>query len=254
MDQFILFGDSITQKASTSLIPSLATRYIRRLDVVNRGFSGYNTRQALQVLPRVFPSPAQARVRFLVVFFGANDARLPDTGLPPQQHVPIAEYQDKLTRIVQHPCVRAHDGIRVVLVTPPPVDESMCMNRELGKPADTTREYQPLREAHVTAEYASAVRLLGAELGTPVLDIWSAMMSRASPNGHLVGSRSTEPCEALRVFLDDGLHLSRSGYELLDQELLGIIERTWPDQMPDELPMVFPSWDDEKHWEGCKGR
>ena len=41
---------------------------LRRLDVVNRGFSGYNTSNALSVLPQVFvpPSPGGPELRYLV--------------------------------------------------------------------------------------------------------------------------------------------------------------------------------------------
>lgn len=39
---------------------------MRRLDVVNRGYSGYNTSQARVVLPQVLPPPALERVRLMV--------------------------------------------------------------------------------------------------------------------------------------------------------------------------------------------
>lgn len=41
---------------------------LRRLDVVNRGFSGYNTSNALSILPQVFapPSPGGPELRYLV--------------------------------------------------------------------------------------------------------------------------------------------------------------------------------------------
>ena len=82
MDWFLLFGDSLIQQAfgdTTFLGPALSEAYIRRLDVINRGFSGYNTTQALAILPKFVPSPEQSRVRFMLIFFGANDARLPQT-------------------------------------------------------------------------------------------------------------------------------------------------------------------------------
>lgn len=40
--------------------------YSRRIDLVKRGFSGYNTVNALSILPRIFPGPEQGRVRLLV--------------------------------------------------------------------------------------------------------------------------------------------------------------------------------------------
>ena len=45
--QFVLFGDSITQMAFASpdgWAAKLADDYTARVDVFNRGFSGYNTR------------------------------------------------------------------------------------------------------------------------------------------------------------------------------------------------------------------
>lgn len=85
-DQFLLFGDSITQSdgdpslgfscyqalqhgMSTSHdLMHLADHadYCRRVDIVKRGFSGYNTANALSILPKILLSPEQSRVRFLV--------------------------------------------------------------------------------------------------------------------------------------------------------------------------------------------
>lgn len=48
---------------------------IRYLDVINRGFSGYNTKNALQLLPQIFlpPSPSNPKIEYLV----SNGNRLP---------------------------------------------------------------------------------------------------------------------------------------------------------------------------------
>lgn len=48
---------------------------VRKCDVVNRGLSGYNTRWAKIVLPRVIPS-AVSHIAAVTVFFGANDCAL----------------------------------------------------------------------------------------------------------------------------------------------------------------------------------
>lgn len=79
MDQFLLLGDSITQQSfgqdrGFAFGAALSDAYVRRLDVVNRGLSGYNTRQALQVLDRVIPTPEQAKIRLMTVFFGVSPA------------------------------------------------------------------------------------------------------------------------------------------------------------------------------------
>ena len=69
--------------------------------MVLRGLSGYNTRWALKVLDRAMEGATAAGgadPAAVTVFFGANDASLPDQSQA-HQHVPLAEYQDNLRAI-----------------------------------------------------------------------------------------------------------------------------------------------------------
>lgn len=72
-----------------------------KVDVVLRGYSGYNTRWALKVLERVFPQVegGDETVEAVTVFFGANDACLPDR-CSAFQHVPLDEYKRNLHSII----------------------------------------------------------------------------------------------------------------------------------------------------------
>lgn len=48
-----------------------------------------------------------------------------------------------------------------------------------------------------------------------------------------------------RVWLmcvDEGLHFNPEAYDLLLEELMNLIRETWPDQDPEKLPYVLPSW------------
>jgi hypothetical protein len=103
--RFVLFGDSLTQRSFedggfgaglTSAYqrkvlcrPALAPIQLQKAladicwrlvqaDVVLRGYSGYNTRWARFLLPKIFPLSASEPTRLVTVFFGANDAALPD--------------------------------------------------------------------------------------------------------------------------------------------------------------------------------
>lgn len=40
--------------------------YSRRLDVINRGLSGYNSSQGLKIIHEVIPSPSVADVKYIV--------------------------------------------------------------------------------------------------------------------------------------------------------------------------------------------
>jgi lysophospholipase L1-like esterase len=251
MDWFLLFGDSITQQSFSqergfAFGAALSDAYARRLDIINRGLSGYNTRQALDVLPIVVPKRSQASVRLLTIWFGANDARLPDTPGAPQQHVPLDEFMENIRAMATHPDVRGHEGVRMVLITPPPVDERKCILNEPDGVQSSNRR------AAVTKEYAQGVVSVGKELHVPVLDIWSIMIQRAggSPTDpEPTGSIDMPANETLQEFLHDGLHLSPSGYRIVYDELMALIARTWPDQIPDALPFVLPRWDDMGVWQ-----
>lgn len=72
-----------------------------QVDVVLRGYSGYNTRWALEVIEKVFPEVSRGGGAPLAVtvFFGANDACLPNR-CSAFQHVPIHEYKQNLHSIV----------------------------------------------------------------------------------------------------------------------------------------------------------
>lgn len=73
--------------------------------MVIRGYSGYNTRWALKVIERVFPESNEhggagaGDPLAVTVFFGANDACLPDR-YGAFQHVPLNEYKQNLVSIV----------------------------------------------------------------------------------------------------------------------------------------------------------
>jgi hypothetical protein len=77
--RIILFGDSLTEQAwkTGGWACGLADLYGRRLDVINRGFSGYNTKFAVELLDDLFHDCTEANTPLVTVFFGANDAGMP---------------------------------------------------------------------------------------------------------------------------------------------------------------------------------
>ncbi|KAL1998670.1 hypothetical protein VTN02DRAFT_5769 [Thermoascus thermophilus] len=238
-DQFILFGDSITQFSVSQadgfgFHPAIQDDYIRRLDVINRGFSGYNTAHAVKVFPKFFPAPQVARVRFLTIFFGANDSILPGF----YQHVPLEEYKENLTAIIKHPATRAQDP-KILLLTPPPVNEYQLATLDLQKGFPS-----PSRTASNTKRYADACREVAGSLGVPVVDIWTAFMKAAGwqEGQPLPGSKEIPNNAVLEGLLSDGLHFTPEGYKIMYREVMRVIRATWPDQAPENLPMTFPHW------------
>lgn len=250
-DTFFLFGDSITQRGydqdlGFGWVAALSSAYQRKLNVINGGLSGYNTKMGLHILPQVLPTPEQTKIRFLAIFFGANDARFPNTPQA-EQHVPIEQYRENLKKMIQHPLVQAHSP-RIILITPPPLDEALCEKLELEIwGIDVVR-----RRAKVTSQYAQAVRDVGKEMDVAVLDVWSAFMHKVgwASGQPLIGAKGVPQKEelGLSTLLVDGLHLTGEGNRVVYQELTKLISEKWPDQRPEALLFDLPYWGDEAAW------
>lgn len=92
----VMFGDSITQHGFNSeygWVASLADWWTCRIDVINRGFSGYNTKWALKMIDTVV-IPEHPDLVF--IFFGANDA----VDESEMQHVSLVTYRSNLIKII----------------------------------------------------------------------------------------------------------------------------------------------------------
>ncbi|KAJ5855506.1 Esterase SGNH hydrolase-type subgroup, partial [Penicillium soppii] len=238
-DQFILFGDSITQMGSNqelgfAFLAALQESYSRRLDVINRGLAGYSTAHAIKVFDKVFPPPQIANVRLMTIFFGANDACVPGH----DQHVPVEKYKENLKTIIQHPATVAQNP-HIIIITPPPVNEYQLEGFDASKGSA-----HPSRTAILAKQYAAAAKEVGAALNVPVADLWSAFTKSAGwqAGQPLIGSRDAPNNETFAGLFTDGLHLSPAGNRIVYDEIMKVIETNWRDQTPDFLPMVFPSW------------
>ncbi|KAJ3011871.1 hypothetical protein HKX48_006609 [Thoreauomyces humboldtii] len=222
LDQIVLLGDSITEYSFDATKKgwgaALQHAYSRRLDVVLRGYSGYNTEWAKHL---VRPILSTTRPRLITIFFGANDAAIPSTHL---QHVPLTSYISNLQSIVS--TIRSHDpAIRVLLITPPPLHEG-----DWNKRCAATDGRDLDRNVKVTRSYADACKEVGRTEGVPVLDLWEAAFG-------LGGSYDGDHAQSL---LADGLHFNSKGNTLLADSLLKKIAQEWPDMDQAKMKVSVP--------------
>ncbi|KAH8673721.1 SGNH hydrolase-type esterase domain-containing protein [Xylariales sp. PMI_506] len=257
-DQIVLLGDSLFEWAApvengysfhAALQGLRLIVCLRRLDVVNRGFGGWNTENVLRFLPDLFPvhEPLEShgRVKYLLVLLGANDACLPHAD--PPQGIPLDEYAANLKKIITHDNVVRHKP-QVLLITPPPLDETRIWEFTDEQP-DGSRKLT--RTAANSAAYSEAARRVAAEVpGTLLVDLQKGLMDKAlalTPDlsekdydengkpllGYLKGRRG-----GLGELLPDGLHMSATAYRVLYDLVkphLGPFIGT---------PYVFPDWKD----------
>ena len=220
----LLVGDSITQYGFAFQPPGegeqvpaagwtaiIADVLQRKVDVVNRGLSGYNSRKILAALPRIIEDLPEGNLIFATVFVGANDSQ-PDSGVadPLCSHVPLKEFKENIIAIIQ--LLRKKGAQHVLVISPPPVDET---KEVMGRRLEITKTY---------AEQAAAAAR-DASPATLHLDLFSAFQHH-------------QPWQSLLV---DGLHLNGRGNFLLAQLVQGKLTEAG---IVEEAPWDFPSWRD----------
>ena len=72
----------------------------RKCDVINRGFSGYNTRFCKLILPKLITASDSPNMQLVTIFLGANDSV--DSVKCTKQHVPLEEYTQNLLDMVEY--------------------------------------------------------------------------------------------------------------------------------------------------------
>ena len=130
--QALLLGDSQTQLgwADSGWVSQLSDKFVRRLELINRGLSGYNTRMLLTVLPDILKHEDLKRVRVVTLMMGSNDASFPDKN--PEQAVSLEEFGENMLKIITMLlCITdsLHAGQNI----------SLCRRVELGIKTQTPR-------------------------------------------------------------------------------------------------------------------
>ncbi|XP_072912995.1 isoamyl acetate-hydrolyzing esterase 1 homolog isoform X2 [Hemitrygon akajei] len=137
----------------------------------------------------------------------------------PVQHIPLTEYAENLKHLIQYLKSVGICEEKVILITPPPLDESTWEKACIAKGNKLDRYNS------VTKDYAQACVKVATECGTGVLDLWTLMQ---------IGDFSS--------YLLDGLHLSEKGSRFLETHLWPMLEKR-----TENLPMIFPCWRDIDH-------
>ncbi len=197
----------------------IADHFQRRADIVNRGFSGYNTEWAKLILPQLLLSKDQTDI--VVVFFGTNDCSLP--GLNPKQHIPLSSFCSNLVEMCTYLNSIGIGSSSLILITPPVHCESKwaLTCKEMG--CDTTD-----RSSANTQRYAQAVLDIGQERDIVTLDLFGELSKTSN----------------LDEYLSDGLHFSLQANKVLGDLAIPALEAKLQERFPDP---VFPQWRDIDH-------
>nr|CAB3255131.1 isoamyl acetate-hydrolyzing esterase 1 homolog [Phallusia mammillata] len=174
------------------------------------------TDHAIQFLSKIIDAKLLQDVVFVTIFFGANDAVLPECYT--KQHVPVDRYQTNLVKIVEHFQSLGITSEKIILIAPPPVDAELRA-KDLLESGD-----KPCldRINDATIEYAKACVKVANSKKCRVIDLFTLMINKHLP-----------------TYLHDGLHFSDEGNSLLASELSTHVE-----ELTKELDVNLPDWKD----------
>ncbi|XP_022145518.1 GDSL esterase/lipase CPRD49-like [Momordica charantia] len=215
--KFVLFGSSIVQYSfdDRGWGADIANLYARQADVILRGYAGWNSSQALQVVDEVFPKDSIIQPSLAIVYFGGNDAIIP-LPFPGGSHVPLPQFIDNMTKIACH-IKSLSTTTRSIFLTPPPVN------------SDQIRELLPGLEKLRTMEnleiYTDALIDICREIGVEYVDLFRAVQKR----------------EDWLTFFTDGVHFTEEGSRVVFDEIKNTINRAnWvPSLAVGSMPIEF---------------
>jgi hypothetical protein len=116
--KLIALGGSNTQYGfdRSGWLCSVANMLVNKCDVINRGLSGYNTKNIRQIMPQIFDEFPADDLCCVLVMLGTNDSTSQENTI---QHVPLESFKENLAAI----CDYLLDTVglsrdRIILITP----------------------------------------------------------------------------------------------------------------------------------------
>ncbi|PWA55514.1 SGNH hydrolase-type esterase domain-containing protein [Artemisia annua] len=214
--QFVLFGSSIVEYSfgNGGWGAILGDIYSRKADIFLRGYAGWNSRQAIQVLDQVFPKDDPVQPSLVVVYFGGNDSVLPrPDGL--SAHVPLSEYVENMRKIAVH-LKSLSEKTRIIFLTAPPVNEAQLLEC-LGVDG---------RKNVLCQKYSDACVELCHEMGITAINLCNAFKAYRG---------------WMTTCFTDGIHLTPFGSKIVAKEILKVLtEADWkPSLHWESLPAEF---------------
>lgn len=205
----------------------LSDKYIRKVDVINRGFSGYNSLHALELFHRLFSKENCKNTLLMTLFFGANDS-----GVNGEQMLSSEDYVANMRKLINLSLETFPENCPVIVITPPPCyAEKFNESRGIHKHENQrTEEFRNLCLS-VIQEFSSNSRVYS-------VDIWEDIL------GKTWNVESEEFNRILNDYVSDGLHLNAKGNEILFNKLIKLIDEKLPHLNADNMKRIGPYWRD----------
>jgi lysophospholipase L1-like esterase len=217
--KLIIIGDSNTQYGfsdESKWVSLLSNHFQRKCDVINRGFSGYNTDHLKLILSQILEEFDAESVCGFILMIGTNDSANDTNKL---QHVPLNRFKTNLEYILD--CLINFCKMRekIIFVSPARIHESKWSSVTSSKNEKCTHSDELVKN------YAQISINVAREKNVSYLDL-NELMRQFGPN--------------YEELLFDGLHFSVKGGHFLFDNLVPILNS----QIGDKLKFEFPYWRD----------
>lgn len=182
--KLVCFGDSLTARKEgyeEPLLTSMLADHFEEWSIINSGVPGNTSSQALA---RMKKDVLAHKPDIVTILLGSNDAGL-------HKLVPLLTYRRNLEKMI-----RQIGPEKIVLISPPPVDETK----------------QNKRTNQVMVLYAQTAKLVATQYKVPFIDFFHYLYFRKNCSSLLKG------------VADDGLHFGEGTYELLCELVIDTIE------------------------------
>lgn len=213
--KLLLIGDSNTQYGyakNGAWVSLLSEMLQRKCDVINRGFSGYNTQHIRAFLPKILDEFKVDLVCGIVIMLGTNDSAI-ETSI---QHVPLENYVTNLEWIINYLINDFKlDKEKIIVVSPGKIDNSKWIEEE-----KKLNENSKLLDELVAVYANECVKFCGNN-NLNCINFYEIMSSKG---------------EDFKELFYDGLHFSEKGGQLLFGHLKPLVEKYFLKDLNDNYP------------------
>lgn len=245
--------------------------YLRRISIVHRGFSGYNSEHARYILPKVIEAEhsEKSKIKIAVsiyivfdsikkiktnkkyiyvmqtIFFGSNDATDPSS----IQHVSPERFEENIRFCAQQ---LLNIEAKVILVGPGPHDEEHPNN--FARATEINEGKKNPRNTLQNLQYTKIVEKIAKELDVGFINLWVLFLESVGwkkeegEEENKIPGKITEGSDVsdrrVEHLLNDGLHFTGEGYRVWYEGLLEVIRTKYPEFIPANMPFLYREWGD----------
>ncbi|OWB79073.1 hypothetical protein B5S32_g3283 [[Candida] boidinii] len=227
--KFLIFGDSITEISFNQaplpnmtpqfmLGPALYNAYARKMHILHRGFSAYNSEWLRTLLPNILKYEHDSRseydnIKIAYLFIGTNDGRPPTSKV----HVPIERYEENLKFMID---LFLEKKIKLIIIAP-----GLHFAAKAYKFYPIDIENKTGTDPDTLLKYAGVAVKVAKEFDLPYINMSQIM---------------TDSGISIDELLIDGIHYTGKNYKLLFDNLLETIKINYPEYHPDNIKTKFP--------------